>query len=62
VFWCERPDSIEGERELKVHRLLGHNVPSLSKTAMRSACGTKSGVPCRVVRSTKSTIALLAAP
>ena len=35
------------------------SVPSLSKTAMRSAGGTKSGPPCLVVRSTKSTSAFL---
>src|SRR5262245_60905371 len=39
-----------------------HNVPSLSKTEMRSAGGTKSGPPCAVVRATKSTIPFLAAP
>src|SRR6266702_427292 len=38
-----------------------HSVPSLSKVAMRSAGGTKSGEPCLVTRSTKVTIAFLGA-
>ena len=38
------------------------SVPSLSKVAMRSGGGTKSGPPSRVTRATKSTIDFLAAP
>jgi hypothetical protein len=34
-----------------------HRVPSLSKTAIRSATGTKSGLPSDATRFTKSTIA-----
>ena len=39
-----------------------HSVPSLSNVAMRSAGGTKSGPPSRVMRATKSIIARLAGP
>ena len=39
-----------------------HSVPSLSKVAMRSAGGTKSGPPSFVTRATKSRIADFAAP
>src|SRR5688572_29885244 len=38
-----------------------HRQPSLSKVAMRSANGTKSGEPCFVTRSTNATIACLGA-
>jgi hypothetical protein len=38
------------------------SVPSLSKTAIRSAGGTKSGPPSSVTRPMKSTIACLEAP
>ena len=38
------------------------SVPSLSKMAMRSAGGTKSGLPALVTFSTKSTMDCLAAP
>ena len=38
------------------------SVPSLSKVAMRSATGTKSGPPCVVTRATKSGIDFFAAP
>ena len=39
-----------------------HRVPSLSKVAMRSGAGTKSGLPCVVVRLTKSVMAFFAEP
>jgi len=39
-----------------------HSVPSLSKTAIRSAGGTNAGLPGFVTRVTKLTIARLAAP
>src|SRR5262245_57164959 len=39
-----------------------HRVPSLSKTAMRSAGATKSAPPCVVVRPTKTMRAFLASP
>src|SRR5262245_18045547 len=39
-----------------------HSVPSLSKTAMRSAAGTKSAPPWVVTRETKSRMAFLDAP
>lgn len=39
-----------------------HNVPSLSKVAMRSAGGTKSGEPSRVTAATKSSIDCFVAP
>ena len=39
-----------------------HNVPSLSKVAMRSGGGTKSGEPCLVTLSTKATMACFALP
>ena len=39
-----------------------HSVPSLSKVAMRCGTGTKSVPPSVVVRLTKSTIAVFAAP
>jgi hypothetical protein len=48
----------EDEVSLDRHRLLAHNVPSLSNTATRSSTGT----PSDTVRSTNSTIARLAAP
>ena len=44
VLGGQRLDAVEGEDELGVHRLLAHSVPSLSKTAIRSAAGTKSGL------------------
>ena len=37
-------------------------MPSLSKVAIRSGGGTKSGPPSRVTRATKSTIDFFAAP
>ena len=39
-----------------------HSVPSLSKVAMRSLTGTKSGLPGRVVSSTSLMIAALTGP
>ena len=39
-----------------------HSVPSLSKVAMRSGAGTKSGLPGRVVSCTSLTIAALTGP
>ena len=50
-----------GKRLLVVIGCSAHSVPSLSKVAMRSAGGTKSGEPCFVTRSTKPTMAFLGA-
>jgi hypothetical protein len=57
----QRLDPVEREDKLEIQRLLGPNVPSLSKVAIRSAGGTKSGEPCFVTRSTKATMAVLGA-
>src|SRR5699024_822655 len=58
----ERLDPIECEGGLHVQRLLGQSVPSLSKTAIRSAGGTKSAPPACVTRRTKSSSARFGAP
>ena len=58
----ERLHPIEREQELERQRLLGHSVPSLSKVAMRSGTGTKSGEPSFVTLATKSPIAFFVGP
>ena len=58
----ERLHAIDGEHHLERHGFSDQSVPSLSKVAMRSGGGTKSGPPSRVTRATKSTIDFLAAP
>jgi len=57
VLRRERLYAVKREQELEIHRLLGHRVPSLSKAAMRSSSGVKSGEPRFVTRSTKSRMA-----
>jgi hypothetical protein len=57
VLWTEGFRAVDCKGKLDVYRLLDPRVPSLSKVAILSASGTKSGEPCFVTRSTNVTIA-----
>jgi len=54
--------TVEREEKLEVHRSSAYSVPSLSKTAMRSAGGTKLGEPAMVTSATKAVMECFALP